>query len=96
MLSRFEAEEDPLDRPIVRLGDVLEEMPYALRVSEERLGAFLREQLGAYKKRGRLTDGTRPWLWAIQDCDAWAQRSPDMWRIGFERHGMPVPQSRTG
>ena len=84
---------------IVRLRDVVKEMPGNMTVTEASLGTFLRDHLGAEKRRVRLSDRSRPHLWAIRDTAAWARRSNEMWLAGFTHRpliGVAVETKATG
>ena len=80
--ERFEDSDPPFDFPLVRLEDILFELPRDLKARQKNVKQtvtkFLRDELGAEQaSRNTKEDGRRHYrLWIIRDFDKWREAGP--------------------
>jgi hypothetical protein len=89
--ERFEDQAAPFDFPLVRLEDILSEVPRDLKLKYKNAQAtvtkFLREEIGAEQcSRNTKGDGRPNYrLWIIRDLDSWRNAGPSARIDAYEK-----------
>ena len=80
----------PFDFDLVRLEDILNELPVSFRSKNgfrNRIASWLAEEVGAVK-HGRYTKGNRPayWLWSVRNHEEWGESGASARIDAYLRH----------